>query len=153
MTQSVEMKNGTPAKDLHAAARVNIGNRIAAVVAWAIGLATTYLGLAAVLVNAPWWLPLAVALVAQGMLTWAERAIWRGKPSLVGGLALLIDMFLNAGGVFPYAVRLGDTPPAVMIATAFGVPSQVGPIGATIVSLVLGFAIAAAPEEFWTRKG
>lgn len=131
----------------------NIGNRIAAVVAWLVGLAATYLGLAVLLTNAPWYVPALAALVAQGMLTWAERAIWRGKPSLVGALALLMDTLLNAGGVFPYALLLGATPPAIMIATVLGVPSQVGPLGAMIVSLVLGFAIAAAPEEFWTRRG
>jgi hypothetical protein len=147
--RNVPMVNGRPIMS----SPVNVGNRIAAVVAWLIGLATTYLGLAALLLNAPWWLPIAVALVAQGMLTWAERAIWRGRPSLVGALALLLDTLLNAGGVFPYALLLGDTPPVRMFATALGTPAQIGPVGAMIVSLVLGFAIAAAPEEFWARKG
>lgn len=148
--RSVPMVEGKPAAP---PPRVNVGNRIAAVVAWLVGLAATYLGLAAVLTNAPWWLPLVVALVAQGMLTWSERAIWQGRPSLVGALALIMDMLLNAGGVFPYALMLGATPTVQMFATVLGVPSQVGPVGAIIVSLILGFAIAAAPEEFWTRRG
>lgn len=128
------------------------GNKVAAVVAWLIGLATTYLGLAALLGNAPWYIAAGAAVVAQGMLTWAERAIWKGRPSLVGGLALVLDTLLNAGGIFPFALRLGESPPVQMIARVLNTPSEIGPLGAMIVSLVLGFAIAAAPEEFWNRK-
>ena len=147
--KSVPLVNNEPVRR----AEIHIGNRIAAGVAWLVGLTATYLGLAALLTNAPWWLPLVAALVTQAMLTWAERAIWRGRPSLVGALALLMDTLLNAGGVFPYALLLGNTPPVQMFATVMGVPSQIGPVGAMIVSMVLGFAIAAAPEEFWTRRG
>lgn len=147
--KSEPLVNGAPA----ARAKINIGNRVAAAIAWLVGLTATYLGLSALLTNAPVWLPIVAALVAQGMLTWAERAIWHGRPSLVGGMALILDTLLNAGGVFPYALLLGNTPPVQMFAAVLNTPSQIGPVGAMIVSIVLGFAIAAAPEEFWTRKG
>jgi hypothetical protein len=78
--------------------------------------------------------------------------VWRGKPSSVGIGALLLDVLMNAGGVYVYVRNIGDTPTVRMLMEAFGLAGDVSPIGAMIVALVIGFLIAAAPEEFWSRK-
>lgn len=127
-------------------------NRFIAVFAWLVGAAATWLGLTSFLPGAPWWMPLVVAVATQGFLTVAQRAIWRGHPSMVSFAALLIDVALNAGGIFPYAQRVGETPTAKMIITTFGGSGQVGAITAMIVAVGLGFLIAAAPEELWNRR-
>lgn len=127
-------------------------NKILGAAAWVLGAVATWQGLIAFLPGAPAWLPFVVAVATQGFLTLAQRAIWRGHPSLVGIAALLIDVALNAGGIFPYALRVGETPTARMIIAVFGGARQVAPITAMIVATVLGILIAVAPEELWSRK-
>ena len=147
--KSTELVNGEPATK-----RLNpiVDNRIAAAVVWLAGVGLTATALLAMLVNVPVWLAVTVAVVAQGILTWSERAVWRGKPTSVGIGALILDVLMNAGGVFAYVRNIGDTPTVTMLMEAFGLTGDVSPIAAMIVSLVIGFLIAAAPEEFWSRK-
>lgn len=144
--KSMDLADGAPVKGR---SPLTI-NRVLAVVAWLVGAATTYLGIQG-MSGAPWTIALAFATVTQLLLTWAERAMWRGKPSGVAALALLMDVALNAGGVYPYVRRAGDTPVGLMLSDVFG-GSQVGPWPAIIVACVVGFLIAAAPEELWSRK-
>lgn len=132
--------------------RPAVGNRIAAVVAWLVGVTATTAGLWGFLPNVPWYIPVVFGFGSQAFLTWAERTIWKGRPSVIGFGALAIDVLLNAGGIYPYALRLGNTPPVQMIADVLNTDSAVGPVGAMIVAVVLGFLVAAAPEELWTRK-
>ncbi len=129
------------------------GNRVVAVIVWLIGVATTYLGFVTMLPDLPWTVALPFALACQGMLTWMERGIWRGRHiTVVTMAALLIDVLLNAGGLYPYMARLGATPPARMLADAFGWGTTISPIGAIVIALIGGFLIAAAPEEYWNRR-
>lgn len=128
------------------------GNRIAACIMWLLGVVATSLLFRTFLVNAPWFVPALAALVMQALLTWFERPVWRGKASSIGIAGLIIDVLLNAGGIYPYARRLGETPMGQMIADVLNSNAIVGPIGATIVSVLVGFLIAAAPEELWNRK-
>lgn len=128
------------------------GNRIAAVIVWLFGVVSTWLGLSVFLDGAPAWLPWAVAVIAQFVLTFGESAIWRGRPSVAGLMALAIDVALNAGGIFPYMFKLGETPPAQMVITVFGGGRQVAPVSAMIAAIVLGFLIAALPEDLWMRR-
>lgn len=144
--KSIDLADGVPTKGR---SPLTI-NRVLAVVGWLVGAAATYLGVQG-MSGAPWTIALTFAIVTQLLLTWAERAMWRGKPSGVAALALLLDVALNAGGVYPYIRRAGETPVGVMLADVFG-GSQVGPWPAIIVSVVVGFLIAAAPEELWTRR-
>ena len=130
--------------------------RIVSVGSWLVGAAITWLGLAVFMSTAPWWLPVLIAGGAQLFLTLAQRAIWRGHPSFVSFVALAIDVALNAGGIFPYAQQIGQTPTAQMIITVAGANAktaqQITPITAMIVAIALGLLIAAAPEELWNRK-
>lgn len=128
------------------------GNRIAAVIVWLVGVGSTYLGIKVFTAGAPWWLPASAALIAQLVLTFGERGVWRGRPSFAGLGALAIDVALNAGGIFPYMFRLGETPPAQMVITVFGGGRQVAPLSAMIAAIVLGFLIAALPEDLWMRR-
>lgn len=128
------------------------GNRIAAIIVWLFGVLSTYLGIKVFLAGAPQWLPAVVAVIAQLVLTFGERPIWRGRPSFAGLGALAIDVALNAGGIFPYMFRLGETPPAQMVITVFGGGRQVAPLSAMIAAIVLGFLIAALPEDLWMRR-
>jgi arginine exporter protein ArgO len=94
-----------------------------------------------------------VAIGSQALLTFMERGLWRGKHvSAVTVAALLFDVLLNAGGVYPLAMRIGATPTAGMLADAFGWERAISPIGAMILAIIGGFLIAAAPEEFWIRR-
>lgn len=128
------------------------GNKIAAIVVWIAGAVSTWLCARAMLADAPWWLTIAAASIAQFVLTFAERAIWRGRPTGAGLAALAIDVALNAGGLFPYALKLGETPPAQMIISVFGGSRQLAPLSAMIAAIIVGFIIAAAPEELWSRR-
>jgi hypothetical protein len=128
------------------------GNKIAAIIFWIAGAVSTWLAAKAFLIDAPWWLPVASALIAQFVLTFAERAIWRGRPSGAGLAALGLDVALNAGGLFPNALKLGETPPAQMVIAVFGGSRQVTPLGAMIAAIIIGFLIAAAPEDLWSRR-
>ena len=127
-------------------------NKSIGVVAWLAGAAATWLGLATFMPGAAWWLPVIVAVRVQLFLTLAQRAIWRGHPSFVGFGALIIDVALNAGGIFPYAMRVGETPTAQMVIAVAGGSRQIAPVTAMIVAIILGLLIAAAPEELWSRR-
>ena len=128
------------------------GNKIAAIVVWIIGVGSTWLGIKVFLDNPPWYVPFIAALIAQFVLTWGEKAIWRGRASIAGIAALVIDIGLNAGGIYPYALRLGETPTAQMIVSVFGGGRQNAPRSDMIAAVILGFIIAALPEELWMRR-
>lgn len=132
--------------------RRQLVNRVAAGIMWLIGLAATWLLFAAFLPDAPIVVSGSAALIAQGLLTWFERPIWQGRPNMLGLAGIAIDTLLNAGGVFPYIRRIGETPPGAMLLDVFGGDTSIRPGVALILSLVLGFLIAAAPEELWRRK-
>ncbi len=125
-------------------------NRIAAVLTWAAGVGTTYLFVAAS-TGAPVWLCAVVALLAQAVLTLAERPTLNGRPSLVSAGALALDTILNAGGLFGPMQRLGATPPGQMIGAVTG-QAAVTPVAAFVVALILGALIAALPEWFWRQR-
>lgn len=143
-----EMRNGLLAAP--APTRTIPVNRIAAVLTWAAGVGTTYLFVSAS-TGAPVWLCAVVALLAQAVLTLAERPTLNGRPSLVSAGALALDTILNAGGLFAPMQRLGSTPPGQMITAVTG-QSGVSPIAALAVALVLGALIAALPEWFWRQR-
>lgn len=130
-----------------------LGNRFVAVIIWLIGVATTYLGFTTMASGLPWQVALPFAFGSQALLTYMERGLWRGRHvSVVTIAALLFDVLLNAGGVYPLALRLGATPTAAMFADAFHWERAISPIGAMIIAIIGGFLIAAAPEEFWSRR-
>lgn len=150
--RSTPLRDAAPATPAAPSPRPLPANRIVAVATWLVGALTTHLGLSALVPGLPWYYSAGFALVTQATLTLAERAMWRGRPTIVGAGALLIDVACNTGGIYPYARRLGETPAAVAIADVLHVARDIGPLGAIIAAGVLGFLIAAAPEDLWNRK-
>lgn len=120
-----------------------------AAVLWLIACFTTFQVVTALTpgMDARW--QAGAAIVAQVVLTWMERPVLHGKPNKMSGAALLIDTFINAGGAFPFALRVSATPTAQMISAAANLPAEVTPFAAMIIALVAGFMLAAAPEAVW----
>jgi hypothetical protein len=127
------------------------GDGIAAAIVWCLGAAATASAVLVMMPDLPWYFAAGFAVVMQGLLTKGQSKLWRGKASMTSLGCVIIDVLFNAGGIYPYAQRLGATPPAIMIADVFGVSSQMGAWGAMIVALALGVLIAGAPEELWTK--
>lgn len=151
--RSAPLVNGEPAeKRMSWIDKVRTGDGIAAITVWCAGALATASVFLVMMPDLPWYFAGGLALVAQALLTKAQSRLWRGKASMAGLGAVAIDVLFNAGGIYPYAKRLGDTPPVLMIADVLNIPSQVGPVGAIIVAVLLGILIAGAPEELWTAK-
>ena len=123
--------------------------KFAAIAVWIGACFTTYLALAALQPDVPWWI-LAIAGVAiQGTVTVIELPMWRRKGFNWLSLVVLVgDVFVNAGGLFPALANVGNTPTAKML-QAGGVPADTGALPTILLALALGAIIAAAPEALW----
>jgi hypothetical protein len=120
-----------------------------AVALWLAGAWTTYLLIARLGGPQPVWTAAAAALVVQAFLTALESPVWRGRATPVNWVAVALDTLANAGGIYPFMVNIGATPPAQMFITAFGLDGTIsGPV-AIAFSLVGGYMLAAGPESIW----
>lgn len=128
-------------------------NQPIAAILWVIACITTW-QLIASLTQGMWW-PYQVGsgVLLQVIFTALERPILHGRPNKVSGTVLLIDTLVNAGGIFPFAMRMSATPTAQMISTTFNMSPQMTPMAAFAVSLLFGFLLAAAPEAVWRWRG
>lgn len=124
-------------------------NHLIAAVLWVAACVTTWQLLAAVTPGADWRYQIAAGIVLQAIFTAMERPVLRGRPNRVSTLVLLLDTLINAGGLYPYAARIGATPTAAMVSTAFNMPAQVSPVAAFVLAVLIGFLLAAAPEAVW----
>ncbi len=144
------MEDGKPA------ARRSQGNlnKLAAIVAWLIGCFTTALFIGKAIGGA-WLLAAALAFVAQGLLTLAERPLFRliwgrgGRFTLLAMLSIGIDALLNAAGVYPFVSKLAATDLGAMLVEVFKVQPAVDPISAFVIAVVIGIVLAGAPEGLW----
>lgn len=123
-------------------------NHIASIVVWCGAVYTTYLAVERLRPVADWLLLLGIAAALQFCMTAAERPVMLRKPDLFAIGVFLIDTLVNAGGVFPLLVNIGQTPTASMLA-AGGVAPDVSVYPAIVASLVVGAIIAIAPEALW----
>jgi hypothetical protein len=151
--RSVPLDNGRPVGK--SAPDIN-GYKIAGVVVWWLGVAATHQLLTALGVapqggvfSPALWAGIAIAIATQALLTVLERPVLLGRPNSVSLAVLGVDTLINAGGVFPFALRLGATPTGEALAAAAGQPALVSPGVALLVSLVAGFILAATPEAAW----
>lgn len=128
-------------------------NQPLAVIIWAIACVTTWQLVASVTPGMAWYAQVGIGVGLQAIFTALERPMLRGKPNKVSGAVLGIDTFINAGGAFPYVLRMSATPTVQMVSTALDIAPQVSPIAALALSLVLGFLLAAAPEAVWRWRG
>jgi hypothetical protein len=124
-----------------------------AVLLWLIACVTTWQLIVAVTAGMDWRLQVALGVGLQAIFTALERPVLRGRPNRISVVVLGIDALVNAGGVFPYAMRLGAAPTAQMISTATALQPQMTPWAAIGVSLLIGVLLAAAPEAVWRWRG
>lgn len=124
-------------------------SRFIAAMLWLAACVTTWQLLIAVTPGADWRYQIAAGVGLQAIFTAMERPILRGQPNRISMMVLLIDTLINAGGLYPYAARIGATPTAAMVSSAFNMPAQVSPVAAFVLAILIGFLLAAAPEAVW----
>src|SRR3954469_12953052 len=115
-----------PMKDAKAPARNRSSltwSKAAAITAWLIGTFTTWLFLYAAATEVHRLILIPIAGLIQGVLTLAERPLWRfimrragGRFALLGLIITLIDGVINAGGIYPFTGRLAQTDVGKMMA-------------------------------------
>ena len=128
-------------------------NQPVAAILWVLACVTTWQLVAAVTPGMRWYVQVGMGVALQAIFTALERPVLRGRPNKVSSAVLSIDTLVNAGGIFPFALRMSATPTAVMVSTTFGLSPQMTPPAAFAVSVVLGFLLAAAPEAVWRWRG
>jgi cytosine/uracil/thiamine/allantoin permease len=127
-------------------------NRVVAIFLWSIACITTHQLVSAIRPDLDWRARIAIALAAQIVFTWLERPTLIGRPNKVSFAVLFLDTLINAGGIYPMALRAPETPPAQMLIQAFSLNPTISPLGGALLSLVFGFLLAASPEAVWRWK-
>ena len=125
----------------------NARYKLAAVAVWGVACITTNQFLAPLIddVVTRW----AVTIALQLVLTVVESEFWQGQRGQVSGAAVAIDTLINAAGLYPFVGSLGATNVWTMISEATGAAADVGTIAAVVISLFLGYILAATPERVW----
>jgi len=125
--------------------------KISAVIVWAFAVVTTYQFLVPILARqgygdqATWW----AAAVIQLILTVIESEFWHGQRGQVSGAAVVVDTLVNAAGLFPFVGGLSATNVWTMISAATGAGASINVVSVVIISLFLGYILAATPERIW----
>ncbi len=138
----------SPPRPMRPLALPSLSKPVAAVL-WLLACVTSFQLIAALTPGMALEYQAGIALMSQIVLTWMERPVLHGKPNKMSGAALLIDTLVNAGGAFPFALRVSATPTAQMVSMAAGLSNEVTPLAAMVVALVAGLLLAAAPEAVW----
>lgn len=128
------------------------GNRSAGLIIWLICAFTTGLFLAQLGIAEP--ANYIIGAATQWLFTKAEQPIWRGKGRPPLGIAItLIDVAVNTTGVWPYIRdKFGSTDLWKMIGDMTGDPSEPTLLVRFLFAAVIGIAVAAGPEYFWSRE-
>jgi hypothetical protein len=131
-------------------------NRIAAVMAWLIGLFFTYLFLSRLMPAAGMVVALVIAAVIQILLTLVERPLWRllsrrkgGRFMFIAIIATFCDAAVNAGGMYPYVPRISNTDVGKMLIEVFQLNPTMSASAAMGIAFFLGLLAAGAPEALW----
>lgn len=124
-------------------------NHFVAAFLWVVACVTTWQLIAAITPGMVFYYQVGIGVGLQAVFTALERPMLRGRPNKVSGAVLFFDTLINAGGVFPYALQLSNTPTVQMVSAAFKMAPQITPVAAFVLSVVLGFLLAAAPEAVW----
>jgi hypothetical protein len=132
-------------------------NRVAGGGAWLIGVFLTYLFLRTLKGDPLGGVgALAVALIAQWLLTLAERPLWRwllrrkdGRFIAASVAVTGLDGVLNAAGLFPYIGALTGSNVVAMIADVAHVDPTIGKPAALLIALAIGLLVAALAEYYW----
>lgn len=97
------------------------------------------------------------AVIFQWFLTKGQQAIWHSKRkavrfTIISIPALLIDVWLNAAGVWPYAKQVGATDAWKMVSELTESNAPFSLIAALLTALLIGVFIAGAPENLWNGE-
>jgi hypothetical protein len=126
------------------------GHKIAAILAQLGSFATTYAFIYALGLTGYTGFFFAVGteflLAAGKALVFNSR---KASADALGWIAIIVDMFLNAGGIWPYAQHLDNTPVWVMLTQSMGLEGELRKLPALIITLALGYALSIAPHRFW----
>lgn len=123
--------------------------KIVALIIWLAGVYTTMLFLAGLLPELDAMRHWMIAVVIQLVLTIAQSEFWSGRRGLVATIAVVVDMAVNAGGLWPLLRNIDMTPTWRLLESAMLVPSDAS--GAVVLAVTIGVSlfIAAAPERIW----
>jgi hypothetical protein len=127
------------------------GNGVAGMIIWLICAYTSGLFLKQLGIPEP--INYMVGSGIQWLFTKAEQPIWRGKgmPPLGIGVTI-IDVAVNTTGVWPYIRdQLGNTDLWKMIGDMTHDTSPPTLLVRFLFAAVIGVAVAAGPEYFWSR--
>jgi hypothetical protein len=134
-------------------------NRIAAIIAWLVGVFFTVLFLLGTAPSLGWLPALIVAVCVQFLLTIAERPLWRwalrrkgGKFVGFGIVVTLVDGAINAGGIYPYVPRLAETGLGKMLIEVFGLSPNISTPSAAVIALAIGLLVACLSEYLWEME-
>lgn len=127
-------------------------NKPISILLWGIACVTTYQLVSVLNPMLRREYAIAVAIITQIVFTWLERPVLGGRPNKISFAAIVIDTLINAGGIYPMALRAGATPPAQMLIAALKLSPEISPMGGALLALVFGFLLAAAPEAVWRWK-
>lgn len=123
--------------------------KFSAVLAWSLGVWTTYQVIIVITNDASWGFP--VALFLQAVFTKAESPIWKGKGEWYNYVILCIDTVFNVGGLFIHITRLDQTASWQAFAQGLGLSGSMSDFSALVVSLFVGILVAATPEFLWKQ--
>lgn len=93
-----------------------------------------------------------LALAIEVILMAAKSLVFDGKRSssdAFGWIAILIDTFLNAGGIWPMVQVLDNAPSWIMLKESMNLEGDIGKLPALIVALALGYLLSVAPHRLW----
>lgn len=143
MTRSARTKDGTVYID---------GRKVAAAVAQVGSFTTTWLAIYAIGITGVKGFLVSVA--AEFLLLAGKNLVLSGDKTngAFGWLAVVIDSALNAGGLWPYALKLNKVPTYLMLAEALGMDASLSKVVALLLALVFGFLLSIAPHELWRKK-
>lgn len=136
--------------------RIN-GYKVGALVTQAVSWVTTYWCVEWIMQPAADGYPIVilVSLIVEGILIMMKRCLFNADrhDDAIGWVGLVIDAFINAGGILPKAGRLLTFPPVAAILLVFGVSAgdkSVNAIGAFIIALIGGALLSVLPHRLWS---
>lgn len=124
--------------------------KVAAALTQAGSFVTTYLFVLALGIDGvPGFL---VALAVEFVLMAAKHNTLLARADGIGVVAIVLDSFLNAGGLYPFMQRLDKTPTWGMLVTSLQLRGEVRAVPALVFALLIGFLLSAAPTWLWRNR-
>lgn len=126
-------------------------NKGAAIVVWILGVYTTSTFIKEIGIAEP--INVLLGAAAQLLLTKGQAPLWRSGERSPGAVAaLVIDVLLNAGGLWPYLTNLGQTTVWAMLNDWTGSEAPPTVLSKIILVIVLSTLTAAGPEKLYEQE-